>query len=542
VTTVADLLLARVEDNNVAIRFDDDAWTYAEYVAECAGRAAYLTEHLDSEREPHVGVLLDNTPEFCFWLGGAALAGATVVGINPTRRGAELARDIAHTECQFIVTESAHLPVLEGADHGLPVLDVDAHAVAAAPGRLAVSESVVDERRFLLLFTSGTTAAPKAVICTQGRLARIATVMVAGFALTPEDVCYCAMPLFHGNALMTSWAPALAAGATLALRRKFSASGFLPDVRKYGVTYFNYVGRPLAYILATPERPDDADNTLIRVFGNEASEPDMRAFERRFGCWVSEGYGSSEGGISLNRTADTPVAALGPAPEGVVVLDPETGEECPRAEFDDDGKLLNGDVAIGELVHRTSAPAFEGYWRNGDAMSSRVRGTAYWSGDLCYIDSDGYVYFAGRGDDWIRVDGENIAAAPIERIIARHPDVLGVVAYAVPDPQSHDLVMAAIELRPDVPFDADGFARFLTEQHDLGTKAAPRVIRIIDAVPVTATMKTVRRDLRRERWRTADALWWRPERDSDYRPMTDDDVAAFEKRFARHGRAHILDA
>jgi steroid-22-oyl-CoA synthetase len=540
VTTVAELLLARADDPHVAIRFEDEAWTYVDYVVECAARAAHLTETLDPAREPHLGVLLDNTPDFCFWLGAAAFVGATVVGINPTRRGAELARDIAHTECQLIVTESRHLPLLDGVDHGLPVINVDGATFAPAPP--VVSADVDDARRFLLLFTSGTTAAPKAVICTQGRLARIATVMVEGFSLVPDDVSYCAMPLFHGNALMTSWAPILAAGATLALRRKFSASGFLPDVRKYGVTYFNYVGRPLAYILATPEQPDDADNPLQRVFGNEASEPDMRAFEKRFGCWVSEGYGSSEGGIAINRTPETPVAALGPAPDDVVVLDPDTAEECPRAVFDSDGRLLNGAEAIGELVHLKSAAAFEGYWRNDDAMAARVRGSAYWSGDLCYVDESGYVYFAGRGDDWIRVDGENIAAAPIERILVRHPDVLGAVVYAVPDPQSHDLVMAALELRAGAAFDPITFAEFLIDQHDLGTKAAPRIIRIIDAVPVTATMKTVRRDLRRERWRTSDAVWWRPERDAAYRPMTADDIAEFEKRFAQHGRAHILDA
>ena len=312
-------------------------------------------------------------------------------------------------------------------------------------------------------------------------------------------------------------------------------------MRKYAVTYFNYVGRPLAYILATPEQADDADNPLKRVFGNEASEPDMRAFERRFGCWVMEGYGSSEGGIAINRTPDTPVAALGPAPDDVVVLDPDTGEECARARFDDDGRLVNGDAAIGELVHLKSAPSFEGYWRNDDATSARVRGSAYWSGDLCYIDEAGYVYFAGRGGDWIRVDGENIAAAPIERILTRHPDVLGAVVYAVPDPQSHDLVMAALELREGAGFDPAKFSEFLDAQHDLGTKAAPRFVRIIDAVPVTATMKTVRRDLRRERWQCADEMWWRPERDAAYRRFTETDRSEFEERFIRHGRAHVLD-
>jgi fatty-acyl-CoA synthase len=348
------------------------------------------------------------------------------------------------------------------------------------------------------------------------------------------------MPMFHGNALMTSWAPALAAGATLALRRRFSASGFLPDVRRFGATYFNYVGRPLAYILATPERPDDADNPLRRVFGNEAGAVDVAAFERRFGCVIQEGYGSSEGGMSINRTPETPPGALGPAPEGTVILDQETGAECPTARFDATGRLLNADDAVGEIVSTTGAAGFEGYWRNDDAMAARIRDGAYWSGDLGYRDEAGFIYFAGRGDDWIRVDGENVAAAPIEQILLRHPDVVGAAVYAVPDPRVGDLVMAALELRDGARFDPGAFETFLAAQADLGTKMAPRFLRQVAAMPVTATLKTVRRDLRREAWICDDPVWWRPARDEAYRPLTADDEASLLALFRTHGRDSLL--
>jgi fatty-acyl-CoA synthase len=531
VTTVADLLLARRDDERVGLRFEDSSWTYAEYVDACAQRAAYLSSHLDPTREPHVGVLLDNVPDFCFWLGGAALVGATVVGVNPTRRGAELARDIEHTECQLVVTESGQADLLSGIDVPAFVIDVDELPAGTAP------DGVIDPAtQLLLLFTSGTTAAPKAVICTQGRLARIGGFMTDRFALTEDDVCYCAMPMFHGNAIMTSWAPALAAGATLALRQKFSASGFLPDVRKFGATYFNYVGRPLAYILATPARADDADNPLRRVFGNEASEPDMRAFERRFGCVIQEGYGSSEGGVSINRTPETPPSALGPAPDGVVVLD-QAGTECVPARFDVHGRLLNADDAVGEIVNLNGAAGFEGYWRNDEATTARVHGTAYWSGDLGYRDDAGFIYFAGRSEDWLRVDGENVAVAPIEQILLRHPDVAAVAVYGVADPQVGDLVMSALELRLGASFDAAAFTAFLGTQPDLGTKMTPRFVRIVAAIPVTPTMKPVRRDLRREAWLCDDPVWWRPRAtDADYRLMTAADVDELRVAFAHHGR------
>src|SRR4051794_10651695 len=156
--TVADLLLARREDRRVGLRFEDAAWTYAAYVEECAKRATYLAR-LDPNREPHIGVLLENVPDFCFWLGGAALAGATVVGVNPTRRGAELARDIEHTECQFVVTDSEQIGLLDGID--VPVLNVDTEVLPEAD---EPSANVEENARLLLLFTSGTTAAPNAVI------------------------------------------------------------------------------------------------------------------------------------------------------------------------------------------------------------------------------------------------------------------------------------------------------------------------------------------------------------------------------------------
>ena len=317
--TFAELLGVRADDTHDAIRFRESpdepvrTWSWAEYVVECRARAALLEDLRDDDRPFHVGVLLDNVPEFPMWLGGAALAGATLVGINPTRRGEELARDIRHTDCGLIVAEPAHRPLLDGLDLGLDddrVLDVDSDGfaliVAERRGAPAVGLDVDDDTRFLLLFTSGTTGAPKACICSQGRLARAGIGLSTGFGLGPDDCAYLAMPLFHSNALFAGWAPAVVGGMTMALRRRFSASGMLEDVRDLGVTYFNYVGKPLAYVLATPERPDDADNPLKVVFGNEAAEADIARFADRFGAIVVDSYGSTEGGAVVSREPDQP--------------------------------------------------------------------------------------------------------------------------------------------------------------------------------------------------------------------------------------------
>jgi fatty-acyl-CoA synthase len=552
VPTFADLVAARAGDDHPAILFEDETISYAAFVDAAAQRAALLA---DTRRPgpPHVGVLLENVPEYLYWMAGAALAGAAVVGINPTRRGEELAHDVRHTDCQLVVTDADGAALLEGLELGV---EHDAILVVDTPGyekRLApyagapVPDSLPPpETRLLLLFTSGSTSAPKAVVCSTGRLAGAGLRMLEPFNITRDSVLYESMPLFHGNALMANWAQSVAAGCAVALRRRFTASGFLPDIRRFGATYFNYVGRALSYILATPETPDDRDNRLQVGFGTEASALDRERFEARFGCKLIENYGSSEGAIALVRLPGCPEHALGkPRPDehaDVAVMDPATAEECPRAQFDPEtARLLNGHEAIGELVRRDAGAHFEGYYNNPEATAERMRGGWFWSGDLGYRDEDGWFYFAGRSSDRLRVDSENFAAAPIERILSHFWGVVMVAVYPVPDARTGDQVMAALELGPDVTFDPDAFAAFLDDQPDLGTKWAPRYVRVIEHMPLTANNKVNKQPLRAQRWETDDPVWWRTDRDQPYRLLTTADASEIRAQFAANDRAHALD-
>jgi fatty-acyl-CoA synthase len=540
--TIAELLAERATDDRPGLAFEDQRWTWAEVVRESAARASLLGELGVAGR--HIGVLLENVPEYVFLLGGAALSGSVVVGINPTRRGDELARDVRHTDCALVLTDASLAPLLEGLDLGAPVRLVDAAEwgaqVDAHPGRGLPAQLPGPDALFLLIFTSGSTGAPKAVQMSQGRAAR--TAHAGAVAFTPADVLYCSMPLFHGNALLANLFPAMVSGASVALRQRFSASELLADVRRYGCTYFNYVGRALSYVLAQPEQPDDADNPLRWCLGSEASPRDRKEFRRRFGCFVAEGYSSSEGAVVITPFSGMPAGALGRAAEGtdVAIIDPATGEECPRARFRDDRTLENAEEAIGEIVGRSTLSSFEGYYANPQATAERSRQGWYWTGDLGYRDEDGTFFFAGRTADWLRVDGENFAAGPIEGILGRFPGVASVVVYGIPDPRTGDQVMAALELDAGETFDAAAFDRFLAEQPDLGTKWAPRFLRIVGAIPVTATGKVDRKPLRAARWATDDPVWWRPERTSGYRPFTSHDQAELRQAFRDAGREGVL--
>ncbi|MFD9329160.1 AMP-binding protein [Streptomyces sp. NPDC060065] len=557
--TVAELVQERWNDHRPGLWFEGRVLSHHRVAAGAAARAALLTDLLPPRAEPpHLGVLLDNTPEYPMWLSAAALAGAAVAGINPTRRGPELARDILHTECRVLITEQAHLPLLDGLElPGVRVLvtDTDAYADLLTPyeGTKPDASSASPDDRLLLYFTSGSTGAPKAAICTQGRLAAAGQSLVDHFGVRREDTHYICMPMFHGNAVIADWAPALAAGAGVALRRRFSASGFLADVRACRATYFTYVGRAVQYILATPAHPDDRDNPLRMGFGTEAGAVDAAAFERRFGVRLVEGYGSSEGGAAIQRTSGTPAGAIGRAAPGddLAVVDPGTLRECPAAVFADDGRLLNGADAIGELVNRGPNP-FEGYWRNPAADADRRRwgsprsseaesgGGWYWTGDLFYRDADGYLYFAGRTDDRLRVDSENLAAAVIENILARYEGAAAVAVYAVPDAVAGDQVMAAVALRSAVSFDPLDFGEFLLSQADLGTKMAPRFIRIVERMPVTATNKVHRVGLRREGFRCTDPVWWRPPGECAYRRLAEAEVEELVAEYRARGREELL--
>jgi fatty-acyl-CoA synthase len=235
-----------------------------------------------------------------------------------------------------------------------------------------------------------------------------------------------------------------------------------------------------------------------------------------------------------------PRGALGKPAEGVdvVVLNVETGEECPRAIFDADGRVVNAEDAVGEIVGRDGLSNFEGYYNNPEATAERSREGWYWTGDLGYRSEDGTFFFAGRSSDWLRVDGENFAAGPVENVIARYPGVRAVVVYPVPDPRTGDQVMAALEY--DGVFDAQDFDAFLAAQPDLGAKWSPRFVRVVDAIPLTATGKVDRNPLRKQKWHTTDPLWWRTEPKAAFGRWSAPDMARWRAQFAEAGREEFF--
>ncbi|MCV7032036.1 fatty-acid--CoA ligase FadD1 [Mycobacterium sherrisii] len=496
--TVQQLLRQRRNDDAPAVAHGDRIWTWREHLAEAAAEAAALIALADPARPLHVGAALGNSPAMLRAMAAAALGGYVLCGLNTTRRGAALLADIHRSDCQLLLVDDDQQAILEGLElNGIRVLNVtnaDYHAAVAAAPPLRPHREVVAADTLMMIFTSGTSGNPKAVRFAHGMAVLCGASLISQYDVTADDVCYLAMPLFHSNGVAAGWAVAIGSGATM-VPAKFSPSRFLDDVRRYGVTYFNYVGKPLALILATPERPDDADTTLRVAFGNEATDRDIEEFARRFGCRVIDSFGSSEFAVIVVRVDGTPPGSIGKPYPGVGIYNPTTLRECAVAQFDDHGALTNFDEAVGELVNTQGAGPFAGYYNDPEATAERMRHGMYWTGDLAYRNTDGWIYLAGRTADWMRVDGENMAAAPIERILARLPQVSQVAVYAVPDERVGDQVMAALVLHEGMDVTAADLEEFLAAQPDLSPKAWPRYLRINADLPATATNKILKREL-----------------------------------------------
>jgi fatty-acyl-CoA synthase len=524
------------------VSFEDTTLTYGEYLERSLRVANLLSGHLVEGRPPHIGVLMENRLEYLEILGGAALCGAVVVGVNATRRGSELERDILHTDCRMVIADDAGLRLLEGLELP-PVLALGPSYDAELGAADDRAWPVVEEDLFLLIFTSGTTGAPKAVRCSHKRMLGTGTMVADLVSLTSEDCAYVSLPLFHSNPLMCGYLPTLVRGARMALARRFSVSAFLPEVRLHGATYFPYSGKPLSFLVAAPGGDDDADNSLRICYGNEGSFRIVERFEQRYGARVIDGFGPSEGAMGFPRRHGDPPGSVGKPPESIKVLN-EDGSPCPPARFGTSNELLNPDECVGEIVNVAGVGRFEGYYNNPDAEAQRVRGGRYWSGDLGYMDTDGYLYFAGRTEDWIRVDAENFPPRPIEELVERHPDVLACAVYGVPDEAAGDRVMAAAQPFPGRSLDANDLYAHLRAQPELSPKWLPTYLVTADELPRGVTGKVLVRELRREKFllgRARGPVWWRERGEEGYKRLTPADEELVRMRFADAGREHLLD-
>jgi fatty-acyl-CoA synthase len=415
------------------------------------------------------------------------------------------------------------------------------------------------------MYTSGTTGVPKGIVNTHGKLRAVAQFAAQRLGLTADDVGYVSMPLFHSNSLFLNWLPAFTVGASVALQEKFTASGFVDDVFRYGVTYWNYVGQPVHYVLEAAARQfgpeddkilkrvrDDPRNRLRAAVGTGAGGPDRARFIRWFGLdHVYEMYGSTEAEISTCCMPGDPHDSVGEVIDpNVVIMSPE-GVECPPAQFDPAGNVTNMREAVGEIVRRGEPSGlFQGYHGDAEATARKFSGGMYHSGDLgmCrVIENRRYLYFVGRTSDWIRKDGENFSAECVVDLVSGFPGLDLAAAYGAPHPVSDEWVMVALRMRDGRPFDPQAFFDHCErEDSEKGkdAKGFPDLVRIVTDVPWTETHKILTRQLKTEGYdpRKVRGVYLRRRGDRTYRELTGAIYAEIEKEFRASGRLSILNS
>ncbi len=517
-------LRARKAPDDLALAYLDQRYSWAD-----VDRRASIYQQVFADdgvgRGDVVAMMMDNRPDYLFALLGLSKIGAIGALINTNLSGKALAHAITVANAKKVLAGSEHMASVADVIGGLegfdPLRDFYVHAESdASPecttGAQDLNERIettrpgtqLDPRRraddvFCYIYTSGTTGLPKAAIIRNQRY--LGAALTFGHLMHrcgPGDVIYVPLPLYHSNALMLSWGSALVTGAGLALRRKFSASAFWDDVRKYGATSFVYIGELCRYLLNSPEREGEADHRLRVAVGNGLRPDIWEAFQTRFNVpLVREFYGSTEGNAPTLNLAGKPgmIGRLGRG-QAVVRCNPDSGEMLRNAS----GFCERiGPGEIGLLVGRISAVAsFDGYV-DKKASDSKVttgvftRGDRYFNtGDLVQLHAGRWLSFADRLGDTFRWKGENVSTTEVSELLCAAPGVLEANVYGVEVPGADGRAgMAA--LRTDENFDLDSFATHVVSH--LAAYQRPVFLRMLATeMRVTGTLKQQKVDYRDE--------------------------------------------
>lgn len=450
-----------------------------------------------------VAIMMSNSPEFVRAWFGVARSGAIEVAVHDAYRGPLLEHILAESGARILFCDAEFVPRLGALT--LPALErVVVHGVApegvAPPGvqRHALDEALQDRAGAELpairesdpsciLYTSGTTGPSKGVVLTHSANLALANANIALMEYTSDDVLYTAFPLFHVNAKFTSVTSAMITGARLVLDERFSASRFWDTMRDEGVTSFNYMGSLLTILAKQPPSDGDRDHVVTRCYGGACPPALWAPFEERFGVRLHEHYGMTEIGIATQNTRlDRRPGSIGRATPTFEV----------RVADEDDREVAVGEV--GEIQVRPRLPGIilREYWARPDATIAAMRNLWFHTGDRARMDADGFFYYVDRLTDSIRRRGENVSSFEVESVVNAFGPVVESAAYGVPSELGEDDVMVAVVAEDRAAFDVDALVAHCEES--LAYFAVPRYLRLVDALPKTASQRVQKYVLREQ--------------------------------------------
>jgi citronellyl-CoA synthetase len=514
-----------------AVIFEGRTLSWSE-LSRLSNQYAACFRELGLRRGDVASVILENRIEMLATIFGLAKLGVTAALINTNLTGRPLKHCIDVTQSSLCIFGEERIQAVSDIRDQLQLGDREGYVFVRDQGEqqapqwaidlVAMAQTADDSNppetaevtlgdTVFNIFTSGTTGLPKAAVVSNRRLQQAASMShQAGLRCTGNDRIYLCLPLYHGTGLFLGLGAAVMSGATMVVRRRFSASQFLPEVREHGVTCFIYIGELCRYLMNSPQRPDDADTPLERIMGNGLRPDIWQQFRERFGiARVSEFYGSSEGNVAFaNLLNKDCTVGMTSAKVALVQYDVDADEivrdangYCVEVKAGEPGLLL------GKITNKT---VFEGY-TNKDATEQKILRNALKKGDAWFNTGDlmrtvdvgfamgfSHYQFVDRVGDTFRWKAENVSTNEVGEIICSHPSIAFCNVYGVEVPGADGRAgMAAVVLAEgEQTLDLQGFSDFIAAE--LPNYARPVFIRVLSEMDTTGTFKMVKGDLRKQ--------------------------------------------
>ncbi|MFC1856606.1 AMP-binding protein [Thermodesulfobacteriota bacterium] len=463
----------------------------------------------------NVGIIMNNYPEFLYAQAGCAFTNSTLVAVNTLRVSDGLAHDVNYTDLGLLLTDedivrnaidasalftnlSRDFIFVRGRESESDVIQtIEDFLVHCPPVEDFVPQRLDDMTVGMIIFTSGTTGAPKGIEITWKKLMDVGFTSINFLKYDATDIGYICMPLGHSNSMYLNYMPALIAGASIGLRSRFSSSKFVSDIDKCNATIWNCVGKPVTYILSTVGNTDYSDAPLRITVSTGTTADEQEKFTKAFGLdRFIEAYGQTETGAITVKTDDSDRDSTGkrnPA-RPFLILNENYDATGFRKVLDSNqvGEIAVDNEALGDS-------AFWRYYRNESATQSKLymhsNGRVYYlTGDLGKVDAQDNLYFMGRTGDWYRKKGENRAESAAEEYLIKFGDIITIAAFGIPDSQSQeDYLIATIEVDDPQNFDIQGFIEY-SNSGDKGV--VPDFVRVVNEMPKTSTSKIIKRSVK----------------------------------------------
>jgi acyl-CoA synthetase (AMP-forming)/AMP-acid ligase II len=468
--------------------------TYAELQRASRELAGFLAAR-GLRKGDKVALMLHNSYQTARLLIGVMYAGYTVAPLNLLSQKSQLEYVLGHSDAALAFTSEALEPRLREALEGVAgevqvvVIDPDSAEALRDPlqagpfdrgaARLAQDRppDVSADDDALLMYTSGTTGVPKGVLHTHRSVVAGGVYTSSAHRLGASDRVLCALPLYHINGQIVTAVAPLVHGGSVVMPHRFSVSSYWTLVAQHRCTWINVVPTIIAYLMNAPEpREAGLDVSSVR-FCRSASAPLPpelhRAFETKFGIGIIETFGMTETNAPCftnpyevaKRRIGSPGQAYG---NQAKIVDPATGATQPRG-------------TAGEIMVRGDN-VMKGYYKDPATTAKTLHADGWMhSGDLGYMDEDGFVYVTGRIKELIIKGGENIAPREIDEALLKHPAILEAAAVGIPDAAYGQEIMACVVLKPGCECSTEALEAYCTRE--LGAYKTPKVLRIVDSLP-----------------------------------------------------------